>query len=222
VKLGEPEALGVLDQHHGGVRHVDPDLDHRGGHQHVDGACLEALHDGILVLAREPTMQESDHKLGKDVALQVGRHVGGGLEIHRFRLLHERIHDVDLSALGHLVGEKLVDLRAPGVGARLRADGLAAGRQLVEHADVEVAVERERERPRDGRRRHHEHVGPLALALEPRALVHAEAVLLVHHGQAQALEGDALLDQRVRADDAPDMAGLHRRAPGGRVAPFQA
>ncbi len=35
VQLGDPEALGVLDQHHGRVGHVDPDLDHGRRHQHV-------------------------------------------------------------------------------------------------------------------------------------------------------------------------------------------
>ena len=33
VELRQPEALGVLDHHDGRVRHVDADLDHRGGDQ---------------------------------------------------------------------------------------------------------------------------------------------------------------------------------------------
>src|SRR3989442_11697564 len=33
VQLREPEALGVLDQHDGGVRDVDADLDDGGGHE---------------------------------------------------------------------------------------------------------------------------------------------------------------------------------------------
>ena len=35
VQLREAVALGRLDQHHGGVRHVDPHLDHARGHQDV-------------------------------------------------------------------------------------------------------------------------------------------------------------------------------------------
>ena len=35
VELRQAEALGILDQHHAGIRHVDPDLDHRRRHQHV-------------------------------------------------------------------------------------------------------------------------------------------------------------------------------------------
>ena len=35
VQLREPEALGVLDQHHVGGAHVDADLDDRGRDQHA-------------------------------------------------------------------------------------------------------------------------------------------------------------------------------------------
>ena len=39
VQLRDPVAIGVLDQHHGRVGDVDPDLDHRGGHEHVGAAA---------------------------------------------------------------------------------------------------------------------------------------------------------------------------------------
>ena len=35
MKLREPEALGMLDHHDGRLRHVDADLDHRGGDQEL-------------------------------------------------------------------------------------------------------------------------------------------------------------------------------------------
>ena len=44
VKLGEPVALGALDQHHGGVGDVDADLDHGGRDEHVELAAGESLH----------------------------------------------------------------------------------------------------------------------------------------------------------------------------------
>ena len=97
-------------------------------------------------------------------------------------------HDVDLPARRDLLAQELVDLAALDPAARDRDDRLAAGRQLVEHRDVEIAVEREGERARDGRGRHHEHVRALALAPQRRALGDPEAVLLVHHGQAEAPE----------------------------------
>ncbi len=39
VQLGDPEALGVLDQHQGRIGHVDPDLDHGRRDQDVGGAA---------------------------------------------------------------------------------------------------------------------------------------------------------------------------------------
>ncbi len=37
MELGETEALGMLDDHDGGLGHVDAHLDHRGRYQ--DGQC---------------------------------------------------------------------------------------------------------------------------------------------------------------------------------------
>ena len=42
VQLGDPVALGVLDEHHGRVGHVDADLDHRRRDEHVGLARGEA------------------------------------------------------------------------------------------------------------------------------------------------------------------------------------
>ena len=97
-------------------------------------------------------------------------------------------------------------------------DGLdrrAPRRALVHDRDVEVAVGGEGQRARDGRGRHDQHVHVAALAAQLLALQHAEAVLLVHHGQAEAVEGDVLLDEGVRAH-----RDLHRaRRPAPRRPP---
>ena len=79
-------------------------------------------------------------------------------------------------------------------------DWLAAGGQLVEHGDVEVAVNHQRERARDRRGAHDERVREAALFGERRALSHAEAVLLVGDDEREPLEFHALAQQRVRAD----------------------
>ena len=56
VQLGDPVALGVLDQHHRRVGHVDPDLDHRRRDQHVGlpggeaGHHVELLRGGQLAV----------------------------------------------------------------------------------------------------------------------------------------------------------------------------
>jgi hypothetical protein len=172
-------------------------------------------------LERQPPVQQADHEIGEHVLLEVPRHVGGRLQVDGLRLLDQRVDDVDLTPFRHLILQELVDLRPLGLAARLGADRLAAGRQLVEHADVEIAVEREGQRARDGRGRHHQHVGGLALGLEPRALRDAEAVLLVDHHQAELAELDGFLHERVRAHDAADLAGGHGGPPRGALAALQ-
>jgi hypothetical protein len=101
---------------------------------------------------------------------------------------------------------------------------VAAGRALVDHRHVQVAVEGERQRAGDGRGAHHQHVGARAHLRQRQPLPHAEAVLLVDHHQPQPVELHALLDQRVRAhrdprpaagDAVPRLAPLLRPHPPG-------
>ncbi len=79
--------------------------------------------------------------------------------------------------------------------------GRASGRHLVDHRNVQIAIERQRERARNRRGGHDQHVGRAAFFDQPFALQHAEAVLLVHDHQAQARECDRIFEQRVRPDD---------------------
>ena len=71
VELREAEPLGVLDQHDRGIRDVDADLDDGGGDEDVDLAGLEAPHDRVLVVERQPPVEQADHQIGKDLLLQL-------------------------------------------------------------------------------------------------------------------------------------------------------
>ena len=86
-------------------------------------------------------------------------------------------------------------------------DRLAAGRHFVEPADVHLAIMGEGERARDGRGGHDQEVRrALGLLGEHHALGDAEAVLLVHNGEAEAFVGDMLLEDGVGADEDVDRA----------------
>ena len=163
-------------------------------------------------------MHEADREIGEHVLGQVPGHVRRRLEVERLGLLDERVHDVHLPARGDLVAQELVDLAALGLGPRVRCDRTSPRGELVDDGDLEVPVEGERERARDRRRRHHEEVRVVALLFEPGALRDTEAVLLVHDREPEPPVLDALLDERVGADDTRDLARRERRAPGRPLA----
>ena len=82
-----------------------------------------------------------------------------------------------------------------------RFDRTASRGQFVDHRHVEVAVHGHGQRAGDRRGGHHEDVGRLfVLGPEPRALLHAEAVLFVDDDESQVGEPHAVLDQRMGAD----------------------
>ena len=112
----------------------------------------------------------------------------------------------------------LDDLARPRRGDERRLDRLPPRRLLVEDREVHVAVLGEGERARDRRRRHHQHVDGVALCAQVHALEHAEAVLLVDDREAEVVEFDVLLEERVGADDDVDLAGRQRPHPGRPLA----
>src|SRR5689334_4741653 len=48
MQLRQAEAIGILDDHDGRVRHIDTDLDHRRGDEHVDLAAPVRTHHGLF------------------------------------------------------------------------------------------------------------------------------------------------------------------------------
>ena len=113
--------------------------------------------------------------------------------------------------LPNLLAHKIPHFVRHLAGNAARDDGRASRRQLVQHAHVQIAVERERQRARNRRGGHHQHIrlAPDSGFLHQlEALHHAETVLLVHHHQAQPVELDLLFNQRVRADDQLRLAAI--------------
>ena len=129
VELGEPVALGALDQHHGRVGDVDPDLDHGRRDEHVGLAGGERLHRRRLLARRHLAVEEPDAEVGELARARAApprRSRPCACEL--LRLGDERADDVGLAALAQPLADELV-----GAGALLLADdpGLdrpAAGR----------------------------------------------------------------------------------------------
>jgi len=132
VQLREAEPLRILDEHHRRVRHVDADLDHRGGKQHLDFPRAEGRHHPFFFRPVELAVQQSELRPRQKLLQPVE------LGLHRFRLdllrlLDQRVDDIGLPPLPDLFEKKRPEfielLRRPALGQ----DRLAARRQLVEN-----------------------------------------------------------------------------------------
>ena len=103
MQLGQTEALGMLDHHQAGVGHIDADLDHRGGHQHLHLAAGEQGHHGGFLGAGHAAAQQADHRAGQGGAELLVR-FGGVAQVECFALLDQRADPVHLLALRHRRG----------------------------------------------------------------------------------------------------------------------
>ena len=71
MELGEAEALGVLDDHDAGVRHVDADFDDGRRDEQLDPVRVEVLHDALLLGGRELAVDEAARDAAKDAEAQL-------------------------------------------------------------------------------------------------------------------------------------------------------
>ena len=185
MQLRQAEALGMLDDHDRGIRHIDAHLDHRGRHQDGDFARGKRCHHAVLVLAREAPMHQPNfvaEALGKR---RIAR-LGGG-DIEHLRLGDQRADPIDLRAALDRACDAGNDLVEAFERHGARRDRLPPGRLLVEPRHVHVAIAGEQQGARDRRRRHHQQLGAAAraLGLHRQALMHAEAMLLVDDHEAE-------------------------------------
>ena len=215
MQLRQPEPLRVLDDHHGGVRHVDAHLDDRRGDQDVDRAITEPAHDRVPFLGPDPTVEQ-----GQAAALQHPRrellvHRRGRLERDLLRFLDDRIDDVPLAALLDLPVQERHHLVMRRSLAQQRRHGLPSRRAFIEHAHVEVPVQRQRQRTRDWRGAHQQRVRPFPLLTQRGPMLDAEPVLFIDDGEAEPAERRFFLHEGMRAHGQERLA---RRQPAVRRA----
>ena len=70
MELRKSKALGVFDDHHGGVRNVDADFHDSCGHEDLGFVLAEALHDFFFFFAGEAAVQQAKLELRKNFARQ--------------------------------------------------------------------------------------------------------------------------------------------------------
>ncbi len=110
------------------------------------------------------------------------------------------VHEEYLPAAAHLAQDCLAHHRLREA-RHLGADREAVGRRRVDRRHVAQPGERHLQRARDRRGGERQHVHRLLELLDALLVGDAEALLLVHHEQAEVAEFDVLLQQPVRADD---------------------
>ena len=184
MELREAEALGVLDDHHRRVRHVDANFDDGRGDQQVDLTGDERGHHRSFSLGFI-LPQQRHAELGEHFEREMFGHRRRRAQVDLFAVLDQRIDDIRLTPVfqfrtnSHFVATRtgrtvvFTGFRPSGPLANLRR---RRSRAVVE-----------RQRARDRRGRHHEHVG-IALLTQRRSLHDAEAMLLVDDHQSELVE----------------------------------
>ncbi len=108
VKLGEAEAVGVLDDHDGGIRDIDADFDDGGSDENLDFVAAELLHDGVFFFGFEAAVEKADfgfrEKFGGE-AIVLGHR---GFQF-LLRFFDDGIDDVGLAAFRDFAPEKFPD-----------------------------------------------------------------------------------------------------------------
>ncbi len=102
---------------------------------------------------------------------------------------------------------EFVDALAVGIEHVDGADGFPPWRQFVNHADIEVAIERHSKGAWNGGGCHNEHVWGDGI-LHPKfcSLCHTETVLLVNHNKSQTVEEDIVFNDSMGAHEDVDVA----------------
>ena len=205
VELGEAEALGVLDHHDRRVaarrRRPRPRWwrPGRGSRRRGSAPWPRSRSAGFMRPWTSPT-------IGPRAAVERSEAILGRRHVEHLGFLDQRADPIGLGAVRRRGADALDHLVEAVERQGARLDRPPAGRLLGELRDVHVAVVGEHERARDRRRGHDQHVGGAALGGERQALVDAEAMLLVDDDQGEVAEVDALLEERVGADEEVDRA----------------
>ncbi len=210
VELGDAEALGALDQHHGRVRHVDPDLDHRRRHQHVGLPGGERRHRLRLLGRVHLPVDQPDAEVAQLAAAQPLGLLPGRLAGHFLGDLDQRADDERLAPLAQPLPQEFVGAPRDRPRRRLSSSPACAPPGRLWSAVVSRSPYSVRDRVRGIGvavmwRTCGAHPGD-PLGVERLPLRDPEAVLLVDHDEAEAGEVDGRLDQRVRPDDQPELA----------------
>ena len=108
MKLRETEALGVEDDHHGGVGHVDAYLDDGGSDENLGLTADEALHLFFLVFQLHAAMHLAETEF-REGLFQYLETVFKILEVALGTLFYQGEYDIYLTARADLLTDAVVE-----------------------------------------------------------------------------------------------------------------
>ena len=190
VQLREAKAVGAVDQDRVRSRYVDAGLDNRGAYEQLETPVIEVEHELLEVTLAHLAVADADRRLGHQAAQALREDLD---------VLDGVVHEIDLPAAADLAQAGLAhEAVAPLRDESLDGDPLCGRRR--HQREVSKAAERHVERTGYRGRGQRQRVDIGAQLLEPLLVPDAEAVFLVHHDEAEVVEGDVALQQAMRPD----------------------
>ena len=147
MKLRQTKSVCMLDHHHRGVRHVNPDLHHRRGHQQVNLPGLEGRHRPLLLIRFHPAVQQADLEPAKFTILQPLCALQRRSQVGLLRFFHQRIHDIGLPTGQELVAGQLIGFPPLGLTEEQGANRFPSRRKGINDGHIEIPVDRHRQGP---------------------------------------------------------------------------
>ena len=201
MELGQAEPLRVLDHHHRGVWNVDPHLNHRSGHKHMNAACGEILHQLVFLPGLHLSMEIFHPDPGRQILAESFRVVYDIFRLDHLAGLHHRADHVGLAACLHLPLNKPIGVLSVICPHHTVFDRLSVSRKLINHRNIQIAVENNGKSSGNGRGAHDQYMRLLSLLPQHLPLADAEAVLLVCNDKSQLVIDHLLLNQSMGSHD---------------------
>src|SRR6266851_2509212 len=158
MKLRETEAVRVLDDHDAGIGHVYAYFDDRGCDKDIKLLVAVTAHDLVFIRRFHCAMQQAKAQVGENMiakAFVLYRHRFDG---QRFRFLDQWADDESLATFRDLLRDDFIGFVTASAGAPAGDDLLSTRRELVDHRNVEIAIEGQRKSTRDRCGRHDQHM----------------------------------------------------------------
>ena len=191
MKLRQAHALGVFDDHQGGVGHIYADFDNGSGNQYIQTTCGKLCHDFGFFGGLHAPVYQADVEFGQ-CRLKLLEGFGSGLQLQGFAFFNQRADPVCLLPFAADVEDEAFDFSAADVVDKAGFNRGAPGWQFVDDGHVQIGEETHGERARDGCGGHHQLVDVAPFVFEGEALGNAKTVLFIHNHQAQILKLDVV------------------------------